>query len=145
MAKAETPTTAGHIYPSADVYWRAVESKGASCSHSVLWGHHYVPEPSGGCWKCGPSLMGRDWLYKLKPNLGIFHTSTHVGMDNHIQKLLSRHSELFKDELGLVKRVTVKLYVDPSAYLGKNAPTWKKCPLPSITQLYFYRNVPRTF
>ena len=63
----------------------------------------------------GPSLMGRDWLYKLKPNLGIFHTSIHVGMDNHIQKLLSRHSELFKDELGLVKGVTVKLYVDPSA------------------------------
>ena len=63
----------------------------------------------------GPSLMGRDWLYKLKPNLGIFHTSIHVGMDNHIQKLLSRHSELFKDELGLVKGVTVKLYVDSSA------------------------------
>ena len=63
----------------------------------------------------GPSLMGRDWLYKLKPNLGIFHTSIHVGMDNHIQKLLSRHSELFKDELGLMKGVTVKLYVDPSA------------------------------
>ena len=63
----------------------------------------------------GPSLMGRDWLYKLKPNLGIFHTSIHVGMDNHIQELLSRHSELFKDELGLVKGVTVKLYVDPSA------------------------------
>ena len=63
----------------------------------------------------GPSLMGRDWLYKLKPNLGIFHTYIHVGMDNHIQELLSRHSELFKDELGLVKGVTVKLYVDPSA------------------------------
>ena len=63
----------------------------------------------------GPSLMGRDWLYKLKPNLGIFHTFIHVGMDNHIQELLSRHSELFKDELGLVKGVTVKLYVDPSA------------------------------
>lgn len=62
----------------------------------------------------GPSLMGRDWLYKLKPNLGIFHTSMHVGMDDHIQKLLSRHSELFKDELGLVKGVTVKLYVDPA-------------------------------
>ena len=51
----------------------------------------------------GPSLMGRDWLYKLKPNLGIFHTSIHVGMDNHIQELLARHSELFKNELGLVK------------------------------------------
>ena len=63
----------------------------------------------------GPSLMGRDWLYKLKPNLGIFHTSIHVGMDNRIQKLLSRHSELFKDELVLVKGVMVKLYVDPSA------------------------------
>ena len=59
--------------------------------------------------------MGRDWLYKLKPNLGIFHTSTHVGMDNHIQKLLPRHSELFKDELGLMKGVMVKLYVDSSA------------------------------
>ena len=33
-------------------------------------------------------------------------------MDNHIQKLLSRHLELFKD---LVKGVTVKLYVGPSA------------------------------
>ncbi|KAL5517714.1 hypothetical protein EMCRGX_G003317 [Ephydatia muelleri] len=38
-----------------------------------------------------------------------------ICMDNYIQKLLSRHSELFKDELGLVKGVTVKLYVDPSA------------------------------
>eukprot|EP00731_Ephydatia_muelleri_P032474 Em0024g18a len=39
----------------------------------------------------GPSLMGRDWL------------------DDNLQSLLRKYAELFKEELGLVKGLTVKL------------------------------------
>ena len=61
----------------------------------------------------GPSLLGRNWLYKLKvelEKLTIFHTQSASGLEG----ILTNHSELFKDELGLVKGTPVKLHVDAS-------------------------------
>ena len=46
----------------------------------------------------GPSLMGRDWLGELIPDLTILHSSADVNL----QSLLRKYSELFKEELGLV-------------------------------------------
>ena len=56
----------------------------------------------------GPSLMGRDWLCKLKPDLSVFRTIAQSGL----QEVLDVHASLFKEELGLVKGVTVKFRVD---------------------------------
>ena len=47
----------------------------------------------------GPSLMGRDWLCKLKPDLSVFRTIARSGL----QEVLDKHAALFKEELGLVK------------------------------------------
>ena len=59
----------------------------------------------------GPFLMGRDWLGELIPDLAILHTSA----DDNLQSLLRKYAELFKEELGLVKGLTVKLQVDVKA------------------------------
>lgn len=59
----------------------------------------------------GPSLMGRNWLHKLKPTLSVFHTRA----DNDEQELLGRHVDLFKDELGLLKAFAVTIQVKASA------------------------------
>ncbi|KAL5477033.1 hypothetical protein EMCRGX_G023772 [Ephydatia muelleri] len=62
----------------------------------------------------GPSLMGRDWLSKLKPNLSVFYAGN-PGIDKGVEKLLDRYADLFKEELGRVKGVEVKIHVDESA------------------------------
>ena len=50
----------------------------------------------------GPSLMGHDWLSKLKPNLSVFYAGN-PGIDKGVEKLLDRYADLFKEELGRVK------------------------------------------
>ena len=54
--------------------------------------------------------MGRDWLCKLKPDLSIFRTIARSGL----QEVLDKHAALFKEELGLVKGLTIKFHVDPN-------------------------------
>ncbi|KAL5515075.1 hypothetical protein EMCRGX_G000193 [Ephydatia muelleri] len=58
--------------------------------------------------------MGRDWLSKLKPNLSVFYAGN-PGIDKGVEKLLDRYADLFKEELGRVKGVEVKIHVDESA------------------------------
>ncbi|KAL5500663.1 hypothetical protein EMCRGX_G012257 [Ephydatia muelleri] len=60
----------------------------------------------------GPSLMGRDWLHKLKPNLSVCYMGRKGSLS--LQGLMDGHRDLFKDELGLIKGVTVKIQVDSS-------------------------------
>ncbi|KAL5473647.1 hypothetical protein EMCRGX_G028155 [Ephydatia muelleri] len=60
----------------------------------------------------GPSLMGRDWLHKLKPNLSVCYMGRKGSLS--LQGLMDGHEDLFKDELGLIKGVTVKIQVDSS-------------------------------
>ena len=61
----------------------------------------------------GPSLLGRDWLQKVKLNWAEIH-SLHAASTT-LEQVLTKHSSLFKDELGTIKGVTAKLYIDPSA------------------------------
>ena len=62
----------------------------------------------------GPSLLGRDWLHKIKLN---WSTLNHMPMEGNLSldKIISKHAPVFKEELGLVKGVTAKLHVDPTA------------------------------
>ena len=59
----------------------------------------------------GPSLMGRDWISVLHPNLVVLNSS----MDGSLKSLLDKHAALFKEELGQIKGVKVKIHVDPKA------------------------------
>eukprot|EP00731_Ephydatia_muelleri_P003073 Em0001g3073a len=59
----------------------------------------------------GPSLMGRDWISVLHPNLVVLNFS----MDGSLKSLLDKHAALFKEELGQIKGVKVKIHVDPKA------------------------------
>ena len=52
----------------------------------------------------GPSLMGRDWLHKLKPNLSVYYMGRKGSLS--LQGLMDGHRDLFKDELGLIKGVS---------------------------------------
>lgn len=57
-----------------------------------------------------PSLLGRDWLAALHiklDGLSVLYTKN-CGC---LQGILEKHSEIFSDELGLVKGMKAKLYV----------------------------------
>nr|XP_023665672.1 LOW QUALITY PROTEIN: uncharacterized protein K02A2.6-like [Paramormyrops kingsleyae] len=57
----------------------------------------------------GPSLLGRDWLQKIKLK---WHEIKYV---HTTEDILQRFREVFRDELGTLKGVSVKLHVDPNA------------------------------
>ena len=59
----------------------------------------------------GPSLLGRDWLLEIQLNWQQLH---HFCSDKHLQEILNRHSEIFNEELGLVKQ-TAKLQIESNA------------------------------
>ena len=56
----------------------------------------------------GPSLIGRNWLAQIQLDWkGIFS----IKGGQSLERLLTQHSDVFRDELGTVKDVKVKLYV----------------------------------
>ena len=55
----------------------------------------------------GPTLLGRDWM-KLD-----WRTIFKVGTTHTLEEVLSKHNDVFKDELGTVQGVSAKIYVDP--------------------------------
>ena len=60
-----------------------------------------------------PSLLGWDWLDRLRLDwreIGMFNATS-----NRLEALLAKHSNLFRDEVGTMKRTTAKLHVSPSA------------------------------
>ncbi|XP_059808999.1 uncharacterized protein LOC132382615 [Hypanus sabinus] len=57
----------------------------------------------------GPSLLGRDWLRKIRLN---WHE---IKYAHTMKDSLQRYSDVFRDELGTLKGVTVKLHVNPEA------------------------------
>ena len=63
----------------------------------------------------GPSLFGRDWLQKIKLDWREVHHLSGSATEQQLNNLLSRHSQVFKDELGLIKGTTAKLAVDKNA------------------------------
>ena len=61
----------------------------------------------------GPSLLGRDWLLKIKID---WHKLNHLSATNQqLDKLLNEHSQVFKDKLGLIRGTTSKLTIDTNA------------------------------
>ena len=61
----------------------------------------------------GPSLLGRNWLTKLRLKWQeIFSVRT-----NHSLESLKQHDGVFKNELGTLKEIEAKLHVDPQAKL----------------------------
>ena len=60
----------------------------------------------------GPSLFGQDWLQKIKLD---WHELHHLSGTDSMQQLDNLLSQVFKDELGLIKGTTAKLAVDTNA------------------------------
>ena len=60
----------------------------------------------------GPSLLGRNWLTKLR----LYWQEIFSVRTNHsLESLLKRYEGVFKDELGTLKGIEAKLHVDPQA------------------------------
>ena len=56
----------------------------------------------------GPSLLGKDWLLKLR--LDWSNINKLQGAPTfEVQEILDRHTEVFKDELGLLKTMSAKI------------------------------------
>ena len=61
----------------------------------------------------GPSLLGRDWLQHLKLNWSQLH---HVPSSTEPwRKILDRHPDVFKDEVGTLRDQTAQIHLDPQA------------------------------
>ena len=60
----------------------------------------------------GPNLMGRDWLGQFDVNFKDVHV---VGQPIEFKSLLNKYSDVFKDELGCLKGMPVKLLVHENA------------------------------
>ena len=62
----------------------------------------------------GPSLMGRDWLTKIRLNwagmLNKISTPQHT-----LQEVLQKHTSVFQEELGLISGTTAKIYIEEDA------------------------------
>ena len=61
----------------------------------------------------GPNLLGRDWISKFQVSV-----NNVVGACNHsagVEEILSKHADVFKEELGKLKGFKAKLYIDPDA------------------------------
>ena len=55
------------------------------------------------------------WLQKIKLGWRELHHLSGTDSMQQLDNLLSRHSQVFKDELGLIKGTTAKLAVDKHA------------------------------
>ena len=60
----------------------------------------------------GPSLLGRDWLRQIRLNWNELYRIDGRPTPT-LNQILDKHREVFKDELGLVKGVAVKIHVEP--------------------------------
>ena len=58
----------------------------------------------------GPSLFGSNWLSKIR-----FNWPTIKKISNELDRVLDKHPELFKDELGTLKDAKAQLFVKPGA------------------------------
>ena len=60
----------------------------------------------------GPSLLGRDWLRQIRLNWNELYRIDGKPAPT-LNQILDKHHEVFKDELGLVRGVAVKIHVEP--------------------------------
>ena len=75
----------------------------------------------------GPSLLGRDCLQNIRLNWAEVH-SLHA-VSSQLEQVLTKHSSLFKDELGTIKCATITLHIDPYA----KAYIFRCCPVPILS------------
>ena len=62
----------------------------------------------------GPTLLGRDWLAALGMDINSNIHNVHSIHSSSLQTILDKHSPLFSEDLGKLKGVTVKLFIDRS-------------------------------
>ncbi|KAL5486601.1 hypothetical protein EMCRGX_G019103 [Ephydatia muelleri] len=62
----------------------------------------------------GPTLLGRDWLAALDMDINSNIHNVHSIHSSSLQTILDKHSPLFSEDLGKLKGVTVKLFIDRS-------------------------------
>lgn len=62
----------------------------------------------------GPNLLGRDWMGVLRLNWKELFKTIFKLSDSQLQNVLSKHKEIFKDELGTLKGTEVRFHVDTS-------------------------------
>ena len=67
----------------------------------------------------GPSLMGRDWLKKIKLDWSQLHQAR---SSSTLTDILDRYNSLFLDELGVVNGIRVKISMNSS---GTICVTWE--------------------
>ncbi len=67
----------------------------------------------------GPNLLGRGWLAELKLSWDQIKHERHVLQiqtgDDSLQKMLVRHSDVFKEELGTLRGLQAKIHISPEA------------------------------
>lgn len=59
-----------------------------------------------------PSFMGCDWLQKIQLDWSELH---HIQSETKLQEVLSQHASVFKEELGYLQGMEIKIFVDPKA------------------------------
>ena len=61
----------------------------------------------------GPTLLGRNWLHHIRLDWRSIKTVS--SQQESLNEMLQRYAEIFTDELGTIKKHTVKLVVAPDA------------------------------
>ena len=63
----------------------------------------------------GSTLLGRDWLKRIKLNWKELNYVNSVFQTSNLQSVLNDYSDVFKDELGLMRDIKISLQVVPDA------------------------------
>ncbi|XP_062620753.1 uncharacterized protein K02A2.6-like [Saccostrea cucullata] len=63
----------------------------------------------------GPSLMGRDWLGEFQLDWSEIFSISEFNKSEGLKKTLDKFEDVFRDELGAVKGMKAKIYVDQAA------------------------------
>ncbi|XP_017467286.1 PREDICTED: uncharacterized protein K02A2.6-like [Rhagoletis zephyria] len=90
------------------------------------------------CHTSGPSIVGRDFMVKF--GIGLARVNSITVVNNHLEQIKSRFSEVFKEELGEYREHTVKLSLvgNPTPIFCKPRPVplaWKEKVEQQINQL----------
>ena len=62
----------------------------------------------------GPSLLGRSWLERIKFNWYEIH-HLHAPITSELDKVLNKHTILFREELGLLEETTASILIEPQS------------------------------
>ena len=60
-----------------------------------------------------PAIMGREWLKRIRLNWQEIRKLSHGS--TQLQTILEKHKDVFREELGSMKKITVKLHIKPDS------------------------------